>query len=302
MKNYTFTIKKDGVNERIDHYLIKVLPKEALSRNFIKKLINTSDILLNGKIIKPHHQLRSGDIITVNLPELEAATELEPQKIDLKIVYEDEDIVVVNKDAGMVVHPGAGVCDGTLVNALLYHCKSLPSLGGKSRPGIVHRIDRGTSGLLVVAKNDVAYRKLAKDFKEHNIKREYIAFVNGVVELDNGKVELPIARHPRTPKKMTVAFLNSKSAVTYYKVLKRFSDYTMLEIRPETGRTHQIRVHMAYLDHPLLGDAQYGRPDKRIARQALHAASLSFYHPRTDKMMEFKAVLPEDMERLEKDE
>lgn len=298
MFEHTFTIKKDGLKDRIDHYLVKVLPKNKVSRTYIKKLINNGDILLNGKATKAHHQLSQGDIITVKLVEPPSETGPKPEKIPFEIIHEDNDILVVNKPAGMVVHPGAGVYNGTLVNALLYHCKSLSGVGGEFRPGIVHRIDKGTSGLLVVAKNDAAHRELARQFKEHQVKRKYIAFVRGVVELDNGKVELPIGRHPRSPKKMAVAFSKSKTAVTNYKVLKRFKDYTMLEVRPDTGRTHQIRVHMTYLDHPLLGDAQYGRPDERIDRQALHAGSIAFSHPHTGKFMEFEVPLPDDMRRL----
>jgi len=298
MQDYSFTIKKDGVGERIDHYLAKVLPKDKVSRTLVKKSINKGDILLNGRTTKPHHQLNCGDIITGKIPQPASEMSLTPEKIPLDIVYEDSDIIVVNKPAGIVVHPGAGVYSGTLVNALLYYCKNLSSAGGAARPGIVHRIDKGTSGLLVVAKNDAAHRKLARQFKERKVKRVYIAFVRGIVELDNGKIELPIGRHPRSPKKMAVAFSKSKTAITNYKVLNRLKDYTVLEIRPDTGRTHQIRVHMAYLDHPLLGDVQYGRPDERIARHALHAGHISFHHPRTDKIMEFEISLADDMKRL----
>lgn len=298
MQDYSFTIKKDGVGERIDHYLAKVLPKDKISRTLVKKSINKGDILLNGKTTKPHHQLNYGDIVTGKIPQPASEMSLTPENIPLDIVYEDSDIIVVNKPAGIVVHPGAGVHSGTLVNALLYYCKNLSSSGGVSRPGIVHRIDKGTSGLLVVAKNDAAHRELARQFKERKVKRVYTAFVRGIVELDNGKIELPIGRHPRSPKKMAVAFSKSKTAVTNYKVLNRLKDYTVLEIRPDTGRTHQIRVHMAYLDHSLLGDVQYGRPDERMARHALHAGHISFHHPRTNKIMEFETPLADDMKRL----
>jgi len=298
MQDYSFTIKKDGVGERIDHYLAKVLPKDKVSRTLVKKSINNGDIFLNGKTTKPHHQLNYGDIITGKIPQPASEMSLTPENIPLDIVYEDSDIIVVNKPAGIVVHPGAGVHSGTLVNALLYYCKNLSGAGGAARPGIVHRIDKGTSGLLVVAKNDAAHRELARQFKERKVKRVYTAFVRGIVELDNSKIELPIGRHPRSPKKMAVAFSKSKTAVTNYRVLNRLNDYTVLEIRPDTGRTHQIRVHMAYLDHPLLGDVQYGRPDDRIARHALHAGHISFHHPRTDKIMEFEAPLADDMKRL----
>lgn len=298
MHDYTFTIKKDGLKKRVDHYLVEVLPKNKVSRTYIKKLINGGDILLNDRIIKPHHQLNIGDIIKVHMPEAVPETGLKPENIPLDIIHEDEDILIVNKPAGMVVHPGAGVYGGTLANALLHYCRNLSELGGECRPGIVHRIDKGTSGLLIIAKNDPSHRELAGQFKDRQVKRTYIAIVRGVVELDNGKVELPIGRHPRSPKKMAVAFSRSKTAVTNYRVAKRLKDRTVLEINPDTGRTHQIRVHMAYLDHPLLGDAQYGRPDERIDRQALHAGKIRFRHPRTNKIMEFEAPLPDDMKGL----
>jgi 23S rRNA pseudouridine1911/1915/1917 synthase len=298
MQDYTFTVKHDGVGERIDHYLVKVLPKKKVSRTVIKNLINSGDILLNGKMTKPHHHLQCDDAITVHIPPPSDTTGLEPEKIPLHILFEDDDLLVVNKPAGMVVHPGAGVYNGTLVNALLHHCKTLSGVGGESRPGIVHRIDKGTSGLLIVAKNDMAHRELAQQFKDRKVKRKYIAFVRGVVELDNGKIELPIGRHPRSPKKMAVAFSQSKTASTTYAVLHRFADCTMVELRPDTGRTHQIRVHMAYLDHPLLGDAQYGKPDDRIDRPALHAGWISFRHPRTDESMDFEIPMPQDMMKV----
>jgi 23S rRNA pseudouridine1911/1915/1917 synthase len=298
MQDYTFIVKHDGIAERIDHYLVKVLPKKKVSRTVIKNLINSGDILLNGKMTKPHHHLQYGDCIKVHIPPPSDTTDLEPEKIALHILYEDDDILIVNKPAGMVVHPGAGVYNGTLVNALLYYCKTLSNVGGESRPGIVHRIDKGTSGLLVVAKNDMAHRELAQQFKERKVKRKYIAFVKGVVELDNGKIELPIGRHPRSPKKMAVAFSQSKTASTTYSVLHRFSGCTMVEIRPDTGRTHQIRVHMAYLDHPLLGDAQYGKADDAIDRPALHAGWISFHHPRTNESLEFEIPMPADMMKV----
>lgn len=293
-----YKTKESKARERVDHYLVKVLPKNKVSRTYLKKLINSGDVLLNGKAVKPHHLLNPGDIIAVKLTAPPSEKGPLPEKIALDILYEDEDIIVVNKPAGMVVHPGAGVYDGTLVNALMYYSKVLSSAGGKFRPGIVHRIDKGTSGLLIVAKNDAAHRELAGQFKERKVKRTYLALVNGIVELDNGKVELPIGRHPRNPKKMAVAFSKSKAAFTNFRVLRRLKDYTLLEINPDTGRTHQIRVHMAYLDHALLGDVQYGKPDSRIERQALHAGKIKFSHPGTGKPMEFEVPVPEDMRKL----
>jgi len=299
VQKYSFEIKEEDIGERIDHFLVKALPeKEKFSRTFVKKLINEGNVFLNGKVTIPHHLLKLEDVITAQVPDFINKTQPKAQKINLNIIYEDEDIIVVNKPVGMVVHPGAGVRDQTLVNALVYHCKTLSSAGGESRPGIVHRLDKGTSGLLIAAKNDFAHRELARQFKQRKVKRKYIAFVKGKVELDNGRVELPIGRHPRNPKKMAVAFSKSKAAATNYKVLKRFGDYTMLEISPDTGRTHQIRVHMSYIDYPLLGDTQYGGPDEKIGRPALHAGKISFYHPRTHKLMEFEIPLPQDMKDL----
>jgi len=200
---------------------------------------------------------------------------------------------------GMVVHPATGNRDGTLVNALLWHCKDdLSGVGGRLRPGIVHRLDKDTSGLLVVAKNDKAHKGLAEQFKEHTIRRRYIAFVKGIVQLDNGSVDLPIARHKRHRQKMAVGFTKSKDALTHYRVLERFRDYTKLELELGTGRTHQIRTHMEYLGHPLLGDKKYGGTRGRIARQALHAATLGFTHPVTKEFMEFSSPMPPDMENL----
>jgi 23S rRNA pseudouridine1911/1915/1917 synthase len=223
---------------------------------------------------------------------------MEPEDIPLEIAYEDDELLVVNKPAGMVVHPAPGNYTGTLVNALLYHCKNLSGIGGVSKPGIVHRIDKGTSGLLLVAKTDRAHKSLSKQFKDKTINRVYVSIVKGVIELDNGTVELPIGRSPKDRKKMTVKFEDSKDALTNYRVLERFADATLLELVLGTGRTHQIRVHMSHMGHPIIGDEKYGYKDEGIDRPALHAKTIGFAHPVTGEYMEFTSELPPDMVKL----
>jgi 23S rRNA pseudouridine1911/1915/1917 synthase len=232
-------------------------------------------------------------VIEVRVQEPVQSTS-KPEGIPLDIVYEDEDLLVVNKPPGMVVHPAPGNYSGTLVNALLHHCKNLSGIGGVLRPGIVHRIDKGTSGLLVVAKNDGAHKGLAKQFKERSIARTYIALVRGALELDRGTIELPIGRSRRDRKKMGVAFLKSKNAVTGYRVLRRFADATEVELKLSTGRTHQIRVHMAYIGHPISGDEKYGTRSA-LGRPALHAKTIGFIHPKTGIYMQFDSDIPRDM-------
>jgi 23S rRNA pseudouridine1911/1915/1917 synthase len=251
---------------------------------------------VNGHAAKSHLILRGGEAIEVIVPEARLAA-IKPERIPLDIVYEDEHLLVVNKAAEMVVHPAPGNYGGTLVNALLFHCGELSGVGGEMKPGIVHRIDKGTSGLLVVAKDDAAHRSLAKQFKDKTIKRVYVALVKGSVELDNGIIELPIGRHIRDRKKMAVKFEASKEALTRYKVLKRFEGFTVLELMLGTGRTHQIRVHMSYIGHPLIGDATYGSRAP-IGRPALHAKTIGFMHPVTRKYMEFTSELPADMKEI----
>ena len=284
--------------ERLDRYLAKSLSKK-LSRSFIQKLIDGGNVLLNGKAVKRNHKINSGDKIDITVPD-PVRTKTAAQNIPLNIVYEDKDVIVVNKPAGMVVHPGAGNFTGTLVNALLHHTKDLSGIGGLLRPGIVHRIDKETTGLLVVAKNDTAHKSLSEQFKAHTVKRKYVAVVRGVVQLNQGTIEAPIGRHPRDRQKMAVTFTRSRRAVTHYTVLKRFKDYTVLELSLETGRTHQIRAHMSYFGHPLVGDGTYGKRHG-FERQALHAKILGFKHPVLKKYMEFESKLPEDMEGLLQD-
>ena len=300
-KIYQFIVEKSGEGERLDKYILGVFP-HTTSRTYLQRLIVSGSVLLNGEAAKKNSEVKSGDTIEVKVPPPEPS-HLVPEDIPLKIVFEDADLIVIDKDAGMVVHPGAGNRTGTLVSALLYHSDAFKDFGDTVRPGIVHRLDKDTSGILVVAKNEDAQRSLAAQFKEHSIKRRYIAFVKGIIQLDNGIIDVAIGRDPSNRQRMAPLALDGRDAKTIYKVLKRFKDYTMVELSPVTGRTHQIRVHMKYLGYPLLGDADYGlRRDKRISRHALHAAYLGFAHPTTDEFLEFSAILPQDMELLEKGE
>ncbi|WP_069650198.1 RluA family pseudouridine synthase [Caloranaerobacter ferrireducens] len=285
-------IVEDDISERIDSYLAKKL--EEVSRSYIKKLIKDGNIKVNDMQIKPKYVVNKGDLITIKLPEPEEL-ELIPEDLPIEIVYEDEDVAVVNKPQGMVVHPAPGNYSGTLVNALLFHLESLSTINGVVRPGIVHRIDKDTSGLLMIAKNDFAHMELSKQLKEHSITRIYYALVEGNIKEDSGTINAPIGRHPVDRKKMAVTDRNSKNAITHYKVLERFGQYTLIEAKLETGRTHQIRVHMSYIKHPLVGDPVYGSKKNKFKQegQLLHAKVIGFIHPRTKKYMEFDSELPD---------
>ncbi len=293
MQKYSFSVDKKNAGKRLDIFLVDSLKKRH-SRSFIKKLIDKGLVVVNKNKTKVHHLVNLGEEVTIEVPSPEPLC-LKPEKIELDILYEDSDLIVLNKPPGLVVHPAPGNYSGTLVNGLLYHCKDLSGIGGDLRPGIVHRLDKDTSGVIVVAKSEAAHKSLSEQFKKRTIKRIYIALVKGVVQLDNGIIELPIGRHPLDRKKMGVKFVESKEASTQYKVLKRFKDFTMLELKLGTGRTHQIRVHMSHLGHPLVGDKTYGWA-KGLARQALHAKTLGFVHPATEKYMEFDSKIPEDMQ------
>lgn len=284
---------------RIDKYLTEQLPND-LSRSYIQKLIKDDSVTVNGKVIKANYKLSNGDNIIISIPELKDPDIL-PEDIPLDILYEDSDILIINKPKGMVVHPSAGHYTGTLVNALMFHCKDdLSGINGVIRPGIVHRIDMNTTGSLVVCKNDQAHRFLEEQLKVHSITRKYRAIVHGRLT-ENGTVDAPIGRNPNDRKKMAINYKNGKEAVTHYHILKTYSKFTYIECQLETGRTHQIRVHMASIGHPILGDDVYGPskcPFKNLTGQTLHAMTLGFIHPTTGEYVEFTAPLPEYFENL----
>ena len=289
----TFEVPAGCDGERLDLVLGQQLP--GLSRSAAQKLMNNGLVTCGGRAVKKNMRVSAGDLISVSLPEPEPA-EARPEDIPLDVIWEDSDIIVVNKPRGMVVHPAPGHTDGTLVNALLYHCGSeLSGIGGVIRPGIVHRIDKDTSGLLVAAKNDAAHASLSAQLADRSLSRIYRAVVCGRLRDGEGTIDAPIGRHPTDRKRMTVTEKNGRPAVTHYRVLARYNGYTFVECRLETGRTHQIRVHMAHIGHPLLGDTVYGRkkPEKGLDGQCLHAAELKLIHPSTGQPMSFSAPLPD---------
>lgn len=290
------TVDESGVGVRIDKLLSEHI--DSLTRSALSKLIADGNVMVNSLCVSKNYKCRINDNISVQIPDAQPL-EAEAENIPLDIVYEDDDLLVVNKAKGMVVHPAAGNYNGTLVNALLYHCKdSLSGINGVIRPGIVHRIDKDTSGLLIVAKNDMAHLDLAEQIKVHSFHRAYQAVCLGNIKEDKGTVHKPIGRHPIERKKMAVTDKNSKDAITHYEVIKRYGNYTHIRCILKTGRTHQIRVHMAYLGHPLAGDPVYGRVKGglRLNGQCLHAAEIGFVHPRTNEYMEFKSQLPQYFE------
>ena len=283
----------DQAGERVDVLLSRSI--ENLTRSSAARLLEEGAVLLCGKPIKKNYKTAVGDVLEVTLPEPEPV-EAVPQNIPLDVVYEDDDVIVVNKPVGMVVHPAAGHPDGTLVNALLYHCgKSLSGINGSLRPGIVHRSDRDTSGLIIAAKNDLAHQSLADQLQDHSLYREYEAICVGNLKEETGTVNAPIGRHNTDRKKMTIDYKNGRDAITHYTVLARFPGYTHIQCRLETGRTHQIRVHMASTGHPLLGDIVYGakKPYPGLAGQCLHARKLSFIHPRSGERLTVECPLPD---------
>lgn len=286
------------MDERLDKFLSAMLPDQ--SRSYLQKIIKDGNVLVNGEPKKSSYRLEDGDEVTADLPELKSP-DIEPENIPLDILYEDDSILMVNKPKGMVVHPSAGHYTGTLVNAVLWHCQGqLSGINGVSRPGIVHRIDKDTTGVLVVCKNDAAHNAVAAQLKEHSITRKYRAIVHGVLKEDEGTVDAPIGRHPTERKKMASGVKNGKRAVTHYRVLERFQGYTYVECQLETGRTHQIRVHMASIHHPLLGDTVYGpaKDSHHLEGQTLHAMVLGLIHPVTGEYLEVEAPLPEYFENL----
>ncbi len=287
-----FIIEEDMEGERIDKFIPSVC--ENLTRSYVAKLIKEGLVSVNGKTVKASYSLSEGDKVEFEVPEAQEPS-IEPEDIPLDILYEDEDVIVVNKPKNMVVHPAAGHYSGTLVNALLFHCKdSLSGINGVMRPGIVHRIDMNTTGSVIICKNDKAHNSIAEQLKEHSIKRCYHAIVNGVLKEDELTIDKPIGRNPNDRKKMAIV-QSGKNAVTHVKVLKRFEKYTYVECRLETGRTHQIRVHMASIGHPLLGDDVYSniKSPFKLEGQCLHAKTLGFIHPTTGEFIETDAPLPE---------
>ncbi len=298
MDRFCFEITENEDGERIDKCLAALT--DSLSRSYIQRLIKDEAVRVNGSPVKGSYRVKQEDQLEFELPEA-VEPDIEPEDIPLDILYEDKDVIVVNKPKGMVVHPAAGHYSGTLVNALMFHCgKELSGINGCMRPGIVHRIDMDTTGSVIACKNDMAHNCIAEQLKEHSLTRRYVAICHGVLREDKGTIDRPIGRHPTERKKMAVNERNGKRAVTHYKVLQRFRDYTYIECRLETGRTHQIRVHMASIGHPLLGDEVYSnrKSPYKLQGQTLHAKILGFRHPSTGEYIETEAPLPEYFEHL----
>lgn len=298
MKELHFLVEDEFENERIDKYVSLFV--DSFSRSFLQKLIDDGSITVNEKTIKSSYKIKIDDQIRVVLPDNQIP-DIKPENIPLDILYEDNDIIVVNKPKGMVVHPSAGHYEGTLVNALMYHCKdNLSGINGVLRPGIVHRIDKDTTGSVIVCKNDLAHQAIADQLKEHSILRKYHAIVHGVIEEDEGTIHTLIGRNPKDRMKMAVVSSNGKDAITHFKVLARFDKFTYVECRLETGRTHQIRVHMASINHPLLGDNVYSNISSQfnLQGQCLHAKILEFVHPRTKEYISTDAPLPDYFQHL----
>ena len=293
-----FRVLEDQEGMRIDSYVAEVC--ENLSRSYVQKLLKDGEILVNGKTVKSSVKVCVKDEIEVEIPEA-VKPEIVAEDMELSILYEDQDVILVNKPKGMVVHPAPGHLSGTLVNGLMAHCQDqLSGINGSLRPGIVHRIDKDTTGLLIVCINDVSHNVIAAQLKEHSITRKYLAIVHGVIKEEQGTIDAPIGRHPTERKKMSINEKNGRHAITHYRVLERFQKYTYIECQLETGRTHQIRVHMASIHHPLLGDMVYG-PQKcpySLEGQTLHAAVFGFVHPRTGEYLELTAPLPEYFQTL----
>jgi len=296
VRTITVAVDEGEENERLDSFLAKKIRK--LSRSAVARLIKEGAIVLNEKSVTANQKTKSGETFTVNIPAPEPL-EAEPENIPLDIVYEDDDIIVVNKQAGLVVHPAKGNSRGTLVNALLYHCKNLSGIGGKLRPGIVHRLDKDTSGLIAIAKNDEAHHSLSEQLKSRSMGREYVAIVRGLLKKERGIINDAIGRHPQYRKKMSIRTEKPREALTEYEVIERFAEHTYVRLRLKTGRTHQIRVHLSSKNHPVLGDMLYGKQKTGlIDRPALHARKMTLIHPKSGEKMEFEASIPGDIEEL----
>lgn len=298
MEKHCFTADIEHEDQRIDRYLTEMLPEQ--SRSFFQKLIRDGFVMVNHIIVKVNYRLKTGDIIEIDIPDA-VPTEIVPENIPLDILYEDDDLLIVNKPKGMVVHPAVGHSTGTLVNAIMYHCQgNLSGINGEIRPGIVHRIDKDTTGSLIICKNDEAHRNIAEQIKEHSVTRRYVGVVAGTFSEESGTVEGAIGRHPNDHKRMTINEKNGKPAVTHYRVLQTLKGASFMEFELETGRTHQIRVHMASISHPLLGDTVYGNSKNpyKLQGQALHARTIGFIHPTTGEYIEVSAPIPEYMTEL----
>lgn len=294
---FEWTVDAESAKTRIDKYITENLG-EDVSRSQVQLWITDGHVIVNEGPVKSNYKVSQGDRILLKIPE-PLAVEIIPEDIPLEIAYEDADVIVVNKPRGMVVHPAPGHSSGTLVNALMFHCKDLSGINGELRPGIVHRIDKDTTGLIMAAKNDKAHASLAAQLKDHSVNRRYLALVHGNISHDQGTIDAPIGRDAQDRKLYTVTDRNSKHAVTHFTVVERFGDYSLLELKLETGRTHQIRVHMKYIGHPLVGDPVYGKSKGiKLNGQALHAAILGFVHPSSGDYLEFSAPMPNDMEEL----
>ncbi|NME97142.1 RluA family pseudouridine synthase [Aneurinibacillus aneurinilyticus] len=295
-ERHDWLVEPEDIGERVDKFLATM--QEEWSRSQLQSWIKAGLLTVNGKPIKGNYRLQGDDEVTLMVPPAREV-DIQPENIPLDVVYEDSDVIVVNKQRGLVVHPAPGHYSGTLVNALLYHCQDLSGINGVLRPGIVHRIDKDTSGLLMAAKNDKAHESLANQLKDHTVTRRYIALVHGVISHEKGTIDAPIGRDPKNRQQMTVVFENSKPAISHFVVLERFKEHTLVEMKLETGRTHQIRVHMKYIGHPLVGDPKYGPKNLfSIEGQALHAKTLGFNHPTTGEHLEFHAQLPHDIEAI----
>lgn len=298
MEKHCFTADIEHEDQRIDRYLTEMLPEQ--SRSFFQKLIRDGFVMVNHIIVKVNYRLKTGDVLEIDIPDA-VPTEIVPENIPLDILYEDEDLLIVNKPKGMVVHPAVGHSTGTLVNAIMYHCQgNLSGINGEIRPGIVHRIDKDTTGSLIICKNDEAHRNIAEQIKEHSVTRRYVGVVAGTFSEESGTVEGAIGRHPNDRKRMTINEKNGKPAVTHYRVLQTLKGASFMEFELETGRTHQIRVHMASISHPLLGDTVYGNSKNpyKLQGQALHARTIGFIHPTTGEYIEVSAPIPEYMTEL----
>lgn len=296
MEKLSLEVNKIDCGLRLDQYIINQL-KLSVSRSQIQRLIKAGKILVNQQPSKAHYKVKENDVLSVNIPKL-IPPEVLPEQIPLDIIFEDESLLVINKPAGMVTHPAGNNYAHTLVNALLNYGCQLSTVNGFLRPGIVHRLDKDTSGLIVVAKTDSAHQKLAEQFRNRTVKRKYLAIVKGKVSHDEGQINLPLARDVQNRRKITVSFLEkSRDALTRYRVLKRYKDVSFLELAPQTGRTHQLRVHLKFCGHPILGDTKYAK-GSGFGRMALHAAELGFNHPRTGKFVEFHSNLPEIFENF----